>query len=175
MVNTLNISANNSVALVICCDVNNWGCTSSKNNGESFLKRSEQSKLTTRPAAAGDGSKFDSYPKYPAEEDDAYAQRGGSKSPFPKNWMMQRIPRPQSSSSGTRFDTFVYSPGLGIRFRGKAPALRFVALVKTSRGDEKKAFAKYKKTYGLSECSDAKRILRQLEEESTPKKRSRQR
>ena len=61
---------------------------------------------------------------------------------FP-NWFMRRIPRPVTVGR-TKADTFYYSPKLGLRFRSKPEVQRFLAVLKSSRGDEAKAIVKFK-------------------------------
>ena len=60
---------------------------------------------------------------------------------FPDGWEIRRIPR--LNPTDKRTDRNWYSPKLGLRFRAKADALRFLKLVEAANGDEAAAIMEF--------------------------------
>ena len=60
---------------------------------------------------------------------------------FPDGWEVRRIPR--LNPTDKRTDRNWYSPKLGLKFRSKADALRFVGLVEAANGDEAAAIMEF--------------------------------
>jgi len=62
---------------------------------------------------------------------------------FPAGWVTRKVPR--SAKGSKALDKFHYSPKLQYRFRSKPEVRRFLALLKTSGGDEAVAIRKLKR------------------------------
>ncbi len=60
---------------------------------------------------------------------------------FPDGWEIRRIPR--LNPTDKRTDRNWYSPKLGLKFRAKADALRFLGLVEAANGDEAAAIMEF--------------------------------
>jgi hypothetical protein len=60
---------------------------------------------------------------------------------FPDGWQIRRIPR--LNPTDKRTDRNWYSPKLGLRFRAKSDALRFVEVLETFNGDEAAAIMEF--------------------------------
>lgn len=61
---------------------------------------------------------------------------------FPDGWQIRRIPR--LNQADKRTDRNWYSPKLGLRFRAKSDALRFVEVLETFDGDESAAIMEFR-------------------------------
>jgi len=62
---------------------------------------------------------------------------------FPGGWTMQSVPRTKVAGKKP-FDTYYYSPKLGLKFRSRPEVKRFIALLDICDDDEEKAFAIFK-------------------------------
>jgi hypothetical protein len=60
---------------------------------------------------------------------------------FPDGWEVRRIPR--LNPTDKRTDRNWYSPKLGLKFRAKSDALRFLGLVEAANGDEAAAIMEF--------------------------------
>ena len=83
-------------------------------------------KITNHPTV---GEKDAHIPTEPAED-------------FPDGWQIRRIPR--LNHNDKRTDRNWYSPKLGLRFRAKSDALRFVEVLETFNGDESAAIMEFR-------------------------------
>lgn len=60
---------------------------------------------------------------------------------MPDGWVLRRIPR--RNPSDKRSDSYFYSPKLGLKFRARTDALRFIDILESVNGDESAAIMKY--------------------------------
>ena len=60
---------------------------------------------------------------------------------FPDGWVIRRIPR--LNPTDKRTDRNWYSPKLGLKFRAKADAMRFLAKLESAKGDEAAAIMEF--------------------------------
>ncbi|KAK1742001.1 hypothetical protein QTG54_007574 [Skeletonema marinoi] len=112
----------------------------------------EQSRLKRKAAAATDESNSSSgqvaskrKPASPAKsvnsiEDETERVPADD---FPGGWKMQSVPRTKVAGKKP-FDTYYYSPKLGLKFRSRPEVKRFIALLDICDDDEEKAFAIFK-------------------------------
>jgi len=112
----------------------------------------EQSRLKRKVAAATDESNSSSgqvaskrKPASPAKsvnsiEDETERVPADD---FPGGWTMQSVPRTKVAGKKP-FDTYYYSPKLGLKFRSRPEVKRFIALLDICDDDEEKAFAIFK-------------------------------
>lgn len=99
---------------------------------------SEDDASSVDPSAAAESINLTGHPT--VSEKDAHLPTEPADG-FPDGWVARRIPR--LNPADKRTDRNWYSPKLGLKFRSKAEALRFVEKLEEAKGDEAAAMMEY--------------------------------
>lgn len=101
-------------------------------------KKSEADALSDSPSTAVETTNTTNHPTVSKKDSHLPTEQAED---FPDGWQIRRIPR--LNPTDKRTDRNWYSPKLGLRFRAKADALRFVEILETVNGDEAAAIMEF--------------------------------